>query len=131
MTWGGHLDLHVSRNRRWNHRLLVLMLVIAVTLIRWLLLLLVMLLRLLLGMRSDLSMGRGVRHCHGHSWRLWRHRFILLHLLAWLDFGLCHGGSRQFLMTALPTTLGSVLDLGMSVALEHTVSGLSQPRIGV
>lgn len=129
MTWAGHLNLHVCRDRRWHHRLLVLMLVIAVTLLRCLLLLLVMLLLLLLllRMRCDLRMGRGIRHCHGHSRRLWRHRGVLLQFLAWLDFGLCHGGSGQLLMAALPTTLRSVLDLRMGVALGDAVSGRSKP----
>lgn len=57
LSWGGHLDLHMGRNGRRNHWLLVLMLVIAVTLLCRLLLLLVMLLLLLLRMRSDLRMG--------------------------------------------------------------------------
>lgn len=116
MSWGGHLNLHVGGNGWRNHWLLILLLVIAVTLLRWLLLLLVVLL-MLLRMRRDLRMGWGVGHCHGHGRRLWRHWGLLLHLLARLDFGFCHRGGGQFLMAALPTALGSVLDLGVGVAL--------------
>lgn len=77
----------MGRNGRRNHWLLVLLLVIAMTLLRWLLLLLVVLLR----MGSDLRMGGGAGHCHRNSRRLWRHGGLLLQLLAWLDFGFCHG----------------------------------------
>lgn len=60
LSWGGHLNLHVCRDGRRNHWLLVLVLVIAVALLRWLLLLVVVV--LLLRMRSDLRVGWGVRH---------------------------------------------------------------------
>lgn len=122
LSWCGHLDLHMGRDGWRNHGLLVLMLVVAVTLLCRLLLLLVML--LLLRMRSDLRMGWGARHRHGNSRRLWRHRGLLLQLLAWLDLGFCHGGGGQFLVATLPAALGSVLDLGMGVALGDAVSGM-------
>lgn len=88
MPWGGHLDLHVSGNRRRNHWLLVLMLVVAMTLLGRLVLLEVL---LLLWMRRDLRVGRSARHCHGHGRRLWRHWVLLLQFLAWLDFRFRHG----------------------------------------
>lgn len=89
MSRGGHLDLHVSGNRRWYHWLLVLVLMVAMTLVRWLVVLLEIL--LLLWMRRDLRMGRSARHCHGGGCRLWRHWVLLLQFLAWLDFGFRHG----------------------------------------
>lgn len=127
MARGGHLDLHVGRNGWWDHWLLILMLV-AVTLLRWLLLmvlllmLLLLLLVLLLRMRSDLRMVWGIRDCHRDRCLLWRHRRILLHLLSRLDFGLSHCGSGQFLVAALSAAFGSILDLGMGVALGESVS---------
>jgi hypothetical protein len=102
------------------------MLVVTVTLLRWLLLVVMLvILLLLLRMRSDLRMGRSARNCHRNSRRLWRHWSLLRQFLAWLDFRFCHGGSGQFLMTTLPAALGSIFNLGMGVTLGDVVSGRS------